>query len=278
MWKNILLWFMAFLITAAVAIYQRMTGPTYPLRGEVELNDQTIKYKLDRSSNSTDDHEMEIDVKDPAITGKIFWRRYKYETDWHLAEMTNNDGILKGVMPGQPKAGKLEYYVELTSGENEIKLPENNYVVIRYKGAVPVWVLIPHILAMFGAMLLSMRTGLEIFVKDSRPFKLTYWTIGFLLIGGFLLGPAVQLYAFDAWWTGWPFGTDLTDNKTLIALIGWLVALFMMKRSKNPNSPKKWAFAASIVLIIVYLIPHSVLGSEFDYSKEYKQQKTEQLN
>ena len=278
MWKNILLWFFAFLITASVAVYQRMTGPTYPIKGQTELNNQMIKYQLDRSSSSTDDHEIKIDVKNSEVIGKIFWRRYKYETEWHLVEMVNKEGILKGVLPGQPKAGKLEYYVELASPAQTVTLPNDGYVVIRYKGAVPLSVLIPHVIAMFGAMFLSMRTGLEIFVKDSRPFKLTYWTIGFLLVGGFLLGPAVQWYAFDAWWTGWPFGTDLTDNKTLIALIGWLVALFMMKRSKNPTSPKKWAFAASIVLIIVYLIPHSVLGSEFDYSKEYKQQQMEQLN
>lgn len=267
MWKNVLLWITAFFITVSIAVYQRLTGPTYPISDKIELNGQTIKYKLDRSSEDINDHWFEIDVKDENLAGKIFWRRYKYEKSWHEIEMSNESGILKGYLPAQPKAGKLEYFVELNSGEKSIVIPENKFVVIRFKGGVPTWLLIPHVIAMFGAMFLSMRTGLEIFVKNSRPFKLTYWTIGFLLIGGFLLGPWVQLYAFDAWWTGWPFGTDLTDNKTLIALIGWLLALIMMKKSPNP---KKWAFVASIVLIIVYLIPHSVMGSEFDYSKVEK--------
>ncbi|MBU1099228.1 MAG: hypothetical protein KKA84_02405 [Bacteroidetes bacterium] len=276
MMKNILLWVIAFVITAAVAIYQRATGPTYPISDKIELNDKTIQYKLFRSHGGDTDHEVQIPVEDDAIHAKIFWRRYKFDTAWNVVEMKNENGILSGYLPHQPKAGKLEYYVNLCVEEKITSLPEKGYVVIRFKGDVPIWVLIPHVLAMFGAMLLSMRTGLEIFVKDSRPFKLTYWTIGFLGVGGFFLGPLMQLYAFDAWWTGFPFGTDLTDNKTLIAMVGWLIALFIMKRSQKP---KVWAFAASVLLLVVYLIPHSMMGSELDYSKmDNEKQKLEILN
>ncbi|MDP3445020.1 MAG: hypothetical protein Q8T08_19340, partial [Ignavibacteria bacterium] len=74
----------------------------------------------------------------------------------------------------------------------------------------------------------------------------------------------MQYYAFGEFWTGFPFGYDLTDNKTLIAMIGWLIALFMLKRSAKPI---KWVLAAALIMFIVYLIPHSVLGSEHDYSK-----------
>jgi hypothetical protein len=86
----------------------------------------------------------------------------------------------------------------------------------------------------------------------------------FLIFGGLILGPVVQKYAFDAYWTGFPFGHDLTDNKTAVAFIGWLIAFLMYKKS---NQPKRWALFASILLLIVYLIPHSVLGSELDYKK-----------
>ena len=52
-------------------------------------------------------------------------------------------------------------------------------------------------------------------------------TIIFLLLGGFLFGPIVQKFAFGQFWTGWPFGEDLTDNKVLFALIAFLVAWFL---------------------------------------------------
>jgi hypothetical protein len=76
------------------------------------------------------------------------------------------------------------------------------------------------------------------------------------------LGPLVQKYAFGAYWTGWPFGTDLTDNKTAIALIGWAGAFFAMRGSRRPQL---WALLASVLLLAVFLIPHSMLGSELKY-------------
>jgi len=113
-------------------------------------------------------------------------------------------------------------------------------------------------------MLLSTRTGLEFFNPDPHFKRLMYWTIAFLAFGGLVMGPIVQKYAFDAYWTGWPFGSDLTDNKTFLGLVGWVVALLALKRSQ---SPRIWALGASIFLFIIYLIPHSVLGSEIDYRK-----------
>jgi hypothetical protein len=86
-----------------------------------------------------------------------------------------------------------------------------------------------------------------------------------LFIGGLILGPIVQQYAFGAFWTGWPFGHDLTDNKTIIAFIFWAIALFQVMKKK----PKAgiWVIVATIVMLAVYLIPHSVLGSEIDYTQ-----------
>ncbi|MCK4406396.1 MAG: hypothetical protein KAV44_01845, partial [Bacteroidales bacterium] len=85
-----------------------------------------------------------------------------------------------------------------------------------------------------------------------------------LFIGGLILGPIVQKFAFDAFWTGWPWGHDLTDNKTIVAFIFWLIALIRLIKNKEKSG---WALVASIVLLVIYLIPHSVLGSEIDYTQ-----------
>lgn len=261
--KTILLWVIALIITLASAVYQRATGPTYPLSGQVTINGEEISYKLQRS----DDVESLISVlASENIEGKLFWKRFKTDDDWTVVTMNRSGDTLFASLPLQPPAGKLEYYLKL----NETKIPKESNVVIRFKGKVPAWVLIPHILGMFAAMLLATRTGLEFFRKEKdNLLKLTYWTIGLLIVGGFVLGPAVQYYAFDAWWTGFPFGTDLTDNKTLVALIVWLFALFMYKRTSRP---KAWALGASVIMLMIYLIPHSLLGSELDYSELDEQQ------
>jgi ABC-type transport system involved in cytochrome c biogenesis permease subunit len=79
-----------------------------------------------------------------------------------------------------------------------------------------------------------------------------------------VLGPVIQKYAFGAYWTGWPFGHDLTDNKSLVAFIFWIIALVALIRNR---SRRLWPVIAAFVMLVVFLIPHSVLGSELDYTK-----------
>lgn len=128
-------------------------------------------------------------------------------------------------------------------------------VTLRFKDPVPLYVLIPHILAMFLAMMLSTRTGLEFFNQKPNLNKLSLWTIIILFIGGFPLGFAMNELAFGEMWGGWPFGHDVTDNKTQIAFIVWLIAFYLIRKNKNP---KLAALIAAVIMIAVYLIPHSV--------------------
>lgn len=262
--KTTILWIVAIIITIAAASYQRLTGPTYPVKGSIELNNKKVDYKFLRSHGGKGDQKVNIKVNDSQIKGTLFYKRYKTKDEWTKIQMQNKDDNLFAFLPHQPPAGKLEYFVELSVENKTVKLPADNSIVTRFKGSVPLYVLIPHIFAMFLAMLLSARTGLEYFNPNPNLKKLTLWTLGFLIIGGLIFGPIVQKFAFGEYWTGFPYGHDLTDNKTVIAFGGWLIALFMYGKSKVP---KLWAVFAAVILLLVYMIPHSAMGSELDYNK-----------
>jgi hypothetical protein len=125
---------------------------------------------------------------------------------------------------------------------------------------VPPWVLVPHILLMFLGMLWATRAGLEKLASEPRYAGFIVWTLILLGVGGLLLGPAVQKFSFGEWWTGWPYGTDLTDNKTAVAWLAWVVAWFANRRS--PRSAGWWVVAAAVLTLAVFAIPHSLFGSE----------------
>jgi hypothetical protein len=262
--KQILLWTIAVILTLASAVYQRMTGPTHSLKGKITFEGREISYKFDRSHEGSDNHIVKIEVPDKTIDGYLVYKRYKSYDTLTTQKMQREGNLLISEFPGQPSAGKTEYYVKLTRGISFANIPEQP-VILRFKGAVPDFVLFPHILIMFLAMLFSMRAGLEALTKEPKFKNLVIWTFGLLLVGGMILGPIVQKYAFGALWTGFPFGTDLTDNKTLIAFIGWIIALIMVLKNKKP---KIWVLIASAILLLIYIIPHSVLGSEIDYTKQ----------
>jgi len=266
---KVILWIIAFLITIASAYYQRRTGPTYPKRGEVTFQGSTISFKLLRSEIVGNDALIALTVPDTSIQGYVKFVRYKSHDSWTELPLQRQGDKLTASLPQQPAAGKLMYYVYLTRGDQSVSLTGEEPVILRYKGAVPAFILLPHILLMFIGMMLSNRTALEALDAGGRSYKYLLWTIGFFFIGGFILGPVVQKFAFGELWTGFPKGIDLTDNKTLIAGLGWLWAWYKNRGGKDGRG---WIIFAAVLMLAVYLIPHSVLGSEIDYTKLPQQQ------
>lgn len=257
------MWILAFIIVVAAALYQRITGPTWPVRGAVMVGQQQIKYRSLRSQEGQSDAEIRVAVPDRSINGFVRMRRTPSTDEWRQEPMNREGEFLVAWIPHQPPAGKVMYHIFLDGGAGPIALtPEP--VTLRYKGVVPGFILYPHITLMFLAMLFSTRCGLEALVKGPAIYKLSLWTVVSLCAGGLILGPVVQKLAFGALWTGWPLGRDLTDNKTIVAALLWIIALWRVKRRREAMG---WPLAASIVLILVYSIPHSVLGSQLDYTR-----------
>ena len=264
--KKFILWILAFLITFSAAIYQRMTGPTYPKKLEVTLNDKLQNLKLIRSLSLNEKPEIRLDLNNSNIRARLFYKRYKSESEYQIADFIYRadpkHGGFFAEVPQQPVAGKLQYYIEITDLSGTKSYLKESPVVIRFKGDVPAFVLIPHILLMFIAMLFSTLAGLMAVIKYPFYKKYALWTLIFFFTGGIILGPIVQYFAFGDLWTGIPFGWDLTDNKTLIALIFWILAVVMNRKKDRPF----YTALAAIILLLVFSIPHSLFGSELNYS------------
>jgi len=264
MGRTILIWVITVVITLSSVVYQRLTGPTHPARGSVEIGGKAINYRLLRSHETTGDAELSINIPDTTISGMIRWKRFPSHDEWTIETLKREGKALVFSIPAQPMAGKVMYDITLLDDNgNGYKLTDEP-VVMRFKGAVPGFVLWPHVVIMFVGMLLATRTGMEALTKGKKIYGYSLVTTILLVIGGLILGPIVQKYAFDAFWTGWPFGHDLTDNKTFAAAFMWIIAIW---RCRGGKGGRGWVIAAAVVTLLVYLIPHSVLGSEIDYTQ-----------
>ena len=190
--RTVLFWSIAVVITLASLVYQRVTGPTYPVSGTAQLNGIPIPYTLSRSYDGPDNASVQVKTNDQSITGILFWKRYNTGDPWKLVPLIFVEGILKGELPHQPVAGKLMYKIELLKGEEGVSLPGNGPIVIRFRNPLPIWLIVLHVLAMFGAFLFSACAGLEFFNKEPKFRKFIFATLGFLVVGGFILGPLMQ--------------------------------------------------------------------------------------
>lgn len=261
--RSVIMWVLAILITLATVIYQRMTGPTHPERGKATIENEDISYRLIRSYALPEDAPVKVEVENRDISGSFIYKRTPSYDEWKQGDMVRDGDYLIAYIPQQPPAGKVMYQITLESDNDRIKLTEDP-VFIRFRGDVPAFVFIPHIIIIFFAMLLSTRAGIAAILKE-KTYKLTLWTLITLLVGGLIFGPIMQKYAFGAWWTGWPFGNDLTDNKTAVAFLFWAYAMVKVYKNKYHRG---WVFAAAVITLLIFLIPHSMLGSEIDWTQE----------
>lgn len=277
------LWLLAFVAMFAAAAYQRRTGPTYEVHGTVEVAGRSYAYELPRSEETVRDTRVALPLAGEGATGMLFVRRYPTTDPYTPLEMRQepgNGGVeLAGYLPAQPSAGKLEYYVELFTPDGVRRVPEagalkdgGSTVVMRYKDPVPLPLLLAHVLLMFFSMMIGVRAALGAAVGEAASRRFAWITLAGLFVGGLILGPFVQKYAFGAFWTGFPWGYDLTDNKTLIMWAAWALACGVLlvgrRKSGAPGRVGRVAVAlAAVVMVGVYLIPHSLRGSQLDYAR-----------
>ncbi len=277
--KKFILWFLAIVITLGAAYYQRKTGPTYPKGTTVQLNDTTYELRLVRSLGLDERSEVRLNINDTSIKAKVYYKRYRTTDNYEASDFNyrvypvesfimnkvfkiNEEKGFYAELPQQQPAGKLQYYIELTDTKGTHTLLKESPVVLRFKGSVPGYILLPHILLMFLAMLFSTLAGLMSLIKYPMYKIYSVLTLVFLILGGMILGPFVQKFAFGELWTGVPLGWDLTDNKTLIALVFWILAVVMNRKKERPF----YTALAAFVLLLVFSIPHSMFGSELNYT------------
>ncbi|RLD75863.1 MAG: hypothetical protein DRJ10_14515, partial [Bacteroidetes bacterium] len=210
----------------------------------------------------TEDAPIELAINDESVSAELHYNFFPEQEgeEWKTVKFKNDGEKMTAFLPNQPMAGKLMYYISINYGGKIVELEKDAPIVIRFKGAVPNSVLYPHIFFMFFSMLLANVAGLFAIAKIPRYKLYTYLTFIFLILGGLILGPLVQKYAFGDLWTGIPFGWDLTDNKTLFGFIFWLIAVIGNLKKDRPYL----TIIAAIAVLIIFSIPHSMYGSELN--------------
>jgi hypothetical protein len=261
---------LALLVSLSAALYQRLTGPTHPKKITIEMAEHTYSFKALRSHETTEPALIRIPSGLKDQHPHLKFRRFPTQEAWTQTEFkqrVDSPEMLIAELPIQPPAGKMEYQIVLNAQGKETFYPESP-VRLRYKDPVPDWILIPHVYSMFAALLFGAWAFIESIIVSKRnepmaiPTAVQLCTC-FFILGGFILGPIVQKFAFGEYWTGFPFGDDFTDNKVLTSVIFWLVAFYFNFRKPNSKS----AILAALIMFAMYMIPHSFGGSQFDYSE-----------
>jgi hypothetical protein len=186
------------------------------------------------------------------------------------------DGRYFGLIPSHRRGTLIEYYVEARAGTDlAVRVPaEENAPAFTfyYKGVPGRALLISHIVLMFVSLFLFLIAGyLSVRALKARKDSLVIPRLALLgavlfFVSGFPLGMAVAYQTYGTPWSGFPLGTDITDNKSLAIVIYWAAATFFYRGSAWRRDPSSdllpirsvpYVYLAGVILTVaLFLIPH----------------------
>jgi hypothetical protein len=271
--KKTLIWVLSVILALSSMIYQRSTGPTYKYKGQLEHAGKNYKYGLLRSQETTEGAQITLpNIEDAKYTATLHYKRYQTKDSVTALEFNlNKDKQFVAQLPVQPAAGKIEYFISGVIDGKEFNIPEKgeDKIVLRYKDPVSSYILIPHVSMMILGIFFGILAGLSAIFDHGAMRRWTVVAFAAMTVGGLILGPLVQKSAFGEYWTGFPYGGDFTDNKTLIMWLIWALAFAIIgfKLKIKETIGRVAVLSAAVVMVVIYMIPHSLGGSTLDYEK-----------
>jgi hypothetical protein len=196
---------------------------------------------------------------------------------YQIAEMRLLEpGKYFGSIPAHGRGVKVEYYIEAKAGSDLVaRVPAREKAEafqVYFKGRPNRYLLVSHVVVIFIALFFFILSGYLAYraLKDRRsllyiPRVAFLGTIAFF-IASVPLGMAVAYQTYGKPWTGFPFGSDLTDNKSLGILVYWAVCGFLYRGSLFRKDPSRDLvsmatmpyvhIAGAIITVVLFLIPH----------------------
>ena len=174
------------------------------------------------------------------------------------------------------KLGERNYYfIEAMDGaENKVVLPETaddsfdseyDYYKARFEGKATFILLLFHIVLMIAAFFLLLHAlyyAMNYLAVEERGDAIVRSVnLGILtfFITGFPIGCIIEKQVLGNYWEGIPFGWDVTDSKTLIIMIIWLILMYLKKKDKvSMRGYSWWVIINTIITIGLFLLPHSL--------------------
>lgn len=210
------------------------------------------------------------------ITADVVYRESARSETERIGMARTGPGTWLAELPQRDKGNSLEYAFEVdTGGGRKIRLPEGSrFLRLKYKGEVSLFVLIFHVIFMFGAFFFMVEAVMESIpvlrgTGDRKNLvSMIRWLMIFTFIGGFPLGFILNQQRFGVIWEGFPFGYDVTDNKTQLMFLFWLITVLLSWGSFTGNRKlrdrlSERGLAAAVIIsfvlsLAVFLIPHSL--------------------
>jgi hypothetical protein len=186
-------------------------------------------------------------------------------------------GVFEACLPPMEKGTKLKYWIAVTNVEQtKVRVPadDGKFGVLKYKGEASKLVIVAHVIFMFAAfffMVMSTLAAVDILrgrEDKTNAVRAARWVLVTTFIGCWPLGFILNYQTFGPLWEGFPFGYDITDNKTQVIFVLWLVSMLLawgsfIGKGEERDRLGRTGLALAIIVCFVlslalFILPHSL--------------------
>ncbi len=192
--QTAILWISAIILTYVFGYVHSVIDPNFPISGTIGIRGEKVTYKFDKIATNTGDYEIFIRTDLSGLTGFVEYRDDLKKREWKKSEFIALVSGYKAKLEALPFNQSYQYKVFLYDGENEIQIPANSLLKIKFIGEVPITISIFFYILLFGGMIFTVRVGIEYFSGRNNHKKLLLSSVIFYFLFTFVAAPLTRLF------------------------------------------------------------------------------------
>jgi len=254
MFKKILFLAIAAIIAVISVFIQQFSSSDRPYNQEIQINSIDYSFKLPVYHEANEVCSIELLVPDTSVRGVLFYKLLKSKNDFKLINLIRMNEYLVSVLPHQKQNIKVQYYLQLNSAGKKYFIGKENPLIVRFQGVVPKYILFPHVVLMFVALIFSCFAGMLTFSHIDSYKKYASVTFFLFTLAALIFGLIIHLVSFRHLFVQVANYNDLTFYKNGIIFLLWLLVYYVNKKYEF----KYLTLAVSIFTLILFCIPANI--------------------
>jgi hypothetical protein len=246
--NQIILWSASIILTFLAGYFKAVTSTYYPLTGTFGIEGKKVSYKLDKIYYDQTPYENIVISDIQGLSGKIIMLNNDNQSEIIMSEI---DRGLEAVIPVMKPGKNLLYKIVLNYEGRTYNIPDRGFVKLTFWGRVPSAVAGFYFFLLFGGLLLSIRSTMELFNKNKFLKKFAFTATTFFILNTILVNPLYNSYRLGALNKFVPSFTDLFDQSLIFISLSWIVGTILLFLNKSVIIT---TIAVGLVTIILFFL------------------------
>lgn len=243
--NEIILWLSSIMLVFLIGYTKNVTDKDYPITGTFGIEGKKVSYKLDKVSFDKTSYKNIIisDVK--GVSGTLIQLEDHEQKETAFREIDR--GLECEILKLKP--GKKTYYkVVLNYADKTFEIPKEEFVVLTFWGNIPSPVKILHFILLYGGLLMSIRSLLELFNKNKYLKRYAIVACTLFITLSAIINPLRNSYKLGAINNYVPQVTELLQPALLLVLLIWILGTILIFNKKYMRTVTIFVAAVTVVL------------------------------